>query len=92
MIEKIKVGTTTEANSEYTTGTGFTGREFFDAYFNYNIADLTFTNCIFRGVCYIKNIGGTITYAGTNIGGFVISNKPIPDTVRGTGDVDPAEF
>lgn len=94
MIDKIKVGATNDSKGNtYTTGTNFTGREFENAYLNYNIPDLQIANCSFKGVCYIKNIGGTITYTGTNIGGIVISNKPIPEgTVVGFGDVDPDFF
>ena len=76
----------------YTTPNSFSGRTFNNIYFNYNVADLEFINCAFYGVCYIKNTGGTVTYTGTNIGGYVISNKPIPITIIGVGDVPDTNF
>lgn len=90
MINTVDVALTTE--NIFRTGTGFVNRVFVDAYFDYNIADLSFTDCVFLGVCYIKNVGGTITWNGLNKGGFIICNKPIPETLTGVGDVPEGNF
>ena len=61
------------------TPASFTDETFENIYFDYDTPDLSFTGCTFLGVCYIKNIGGTITHTSSK-GGIVITNgDPVPD-------------
>lgn len=68
-----------------------TDEVFNNVYLNYNVASVTLDNCEFQGVCYIKNTYGTIIHSGSK-GGYVISNKAIPDNLIGTGEVPATDF
>lgn len=65
--------------------------KFFNHYFNTAVASLIFIDCEFGGVCKIKNTFGTITHTDSK-GGYVITNKDLPDTLRGVGNVTASEF
>lgn len=69
----------------------FTGETFFNYYFDYDVADLSFTDCIFRGTCYIKNIGGTITHTNSK-GGLIFTNGDIVPGLKGYYGMDTADF
>jgi len=93
MIDKTKVGASSGSTSVYNSGSSFANKNFVNAYLIYNIPDLVIENCTFKGLSYILNTGGTITFLGTNKGGYVICNKSIPEeTLIGLGDVPEENF
>lgn len=69
----------------------FTNFVFKDCYFDFDVQDLTFSACDFRGVCKIKNTGGSITFTNCK-GGIVESNADLPATVRGWGGLSTSDF
>lgn len=74
-----------------TSPDSFTGETFFNAYFDFDTADLEFNGCVFRGVCYIKNVGGTITHDNSK-GGIVFTNGGLEDGLIGYFGLDPNDF
>ena len=75
----------------FTSPDSFTGETFFNAYFDYDTADLEFNDCIFRGVCYIKNIGGTITHTNSK-GGLIFTNGDPGSGLHGYFGLDSSDF
>lgn len=97
LIESVLTGVISShshAPSGITTVTipsSFNGQTFYNTYFDYNVSDLSFTDCNFLGVCYIKNTGGTITHTNSK-GGIVISNgSPVAGLVGWFG-LDTGDF
>lgn len=64
---------------------------FKDVYFDFDVSDLSFNGCTFRGNCYIKNTGGSISFTSCK-GGFVITNGTLPSTVQGVSSVPTSDF
>lgn len=90
MITKINLANIAEV---YNTDTDYINRTFKGIlHFDYDAVDISFTDCYFEGVIFIKNTGGTVTFNGLNKGGFIICNKPIPETLTGVGDVPDTNF
>jgi len=90
MINTIDVANIAEV---YNSDTDYNSRTFKGIlHFEVDAPDIAFTDCYFEGVIFIKNTGGTVTWNGVNTGGFIICNKPIPETLTGVGDVPEGNF
>ena len=76
------------------SGTGtpqFTNFIFKDCYFDFNVQDIGFVSCDFRGICAVKNAGSTITFT-TCKGGVVLTNKTLPATMVGFDGLSTSDF
>jgi len=69
----------------------FTNFIFKDVYFDLDVQAITFSNCTFRGNCYVKNAGTTITFTNCK-GGYVATNGAISATMFGIDGLSTSDF
>lgn len=70
----------------------FTNFIFKDVYFNMVSSSIGFVNCTFRGNCYVKNTGGSISFDGNCIGGYVATNGAITARMFGIDGLTSTDF
>ena len=70
----------------------FTNMVFKDVYFDCETSSVSFVNCQFKGNCAVKNSGGTISFDGNCIGGYVATNGAITARMFGIDGLTSTDF